>query len=179
MILSKYGFADLEKAAGSFYAGTKGTDPARIAAQIVSGISFLGAGVIFRNGNAVKGLTTASGIWATAAVGMAIGSGMYILGLAETILIVVIQIVFHRYSIGNDAYSAGDIRIVAADTEEFRTNFTAMLESKRIQLVSMRMERQNDGEVVYNIAIRTRKTLKSADVIELFRDNPGIHSISM
>ena len=77
MIVSKYGFADLTDAAGAAYNGTRGADAARIAAQVVSGISFLGAGVIFKHGSAVRGLTTAAGLWATAAIGLAIGAGMY------------------------------------------------------------------------------------------------------
>ena len=179
MILSKYGFADLEKVSGSFYAGTRGADPSRIASQIVSGISFLGVGVIFRNGNSVKGLTTAAGIWATAAVGMSIGSGMYLLGLVETLLIVIIQLVFHRFNIGNDAYSESEVRIVAEDTEDFQATFNQMLADKRIQVLSMRIERRSEGEVVYNFSIRTRKDFKANDAMKLFYESPSIHSISM
>ena len=179
MILSKYGFADLEKVSGSFYAGTRGADPSRIASQIVSGISFLGVGVIFRNGNSVKGLTTAAGIWATAAVGMSIGSGMYLLGLVETLLIVIIQLVFHRFNIGNDAYSESEVRIVAEDTEDFQATFNQMLADKRIQVLSMRIERRSEGEVIYNFSIRTRKDFKATDAMKLFYESPSIHSISM
>lgn len=178
MILSKYSFTDMYTA-DALYPGIRGADASRIAAQVVSGISFLGAGVIFRNGNAVKGLTTAAGIWATAAVGMAIGSGMYLLGLAETVLIVLIQLIFHRFNIGNDAYSESEVRIVAADTENFREVFTAMLESKRIQVLSLRIERRGNCEVVYNFSVRTRKDFKVMDAMELFDKNPAIHSISM
>ena len=84
MVISKYGFTDMTDALGHTFAGTRGADPARVAAQVVSGISFLGAGVIFKNGNTVKGLTTAAGIWATAAVGLACGSGMYYICLLYT-----------------------------------------------------------------------------------------------
>ena len=72
MIVSKYGFADLTDADGLVFNGTRGADPARVAAKVVSGISFLGAGVIFKNGSTVKGLTTAAGIWATAGIGLAL-----------------------------------------------------------------------------------------------------------
>jgi len=178
MILSKYSFTDLFST-GELYPGIRSADAARIAAQVVSGISFLGAGVIFRNGNAVKGLTTAAGIWATAAVGMSLGSGMYVLGLVETILIVVIQLVFHRFSIGNDAYSESEIRIVAADSEGFRNSLAQLLEEKRIQVLSMRIERRGDGEVVYSIAVRTRQDFKAGNALEIFFNNPDIHSISM
>lgn len=179
MILSKYGFADLEKISGSFYAGTRGADPSRIASQIVSGISFLGVGVIFRNGNSVKGLTTAAGIWATAAVGMAIGSGMYLLGLVETILVVGIQILFHRFNIGHDAYSESEIRIVAEYTDDFQQTLTKLLADKRIQVLSMRIERKDADEILYNISIRTRKDFKATDAMRVFHQIPSIHSISM
>ena len=102
MIVSKYGFADLTDAAGIVFNGTRGADPARIAAQVVSGISFLGAGVIFKNGNTIKGLTTAAGIWATAGIGLAIGSGMLVVGIFSTVVIAVLQIIMHRFTVGGD-----------------------------------------------------------------------------
>jgi len=73
-------------------------DPSRIAAQIVSGIGFLGAGTIFIHKNVVTGLTTAAGIWAIAGVGMAIGCGMYFVGISCTLVIVVAQFILHKSS---------------------------------------------------------------------------------
>lgn len=70
MIVSKYAFADLS-VGDAFFFGDRGADPARIAAQVVSGISFIGLAVIYRNGSTLKGLTTAAGIWATAGIGLA------------------------------------------------------------------------------------------------------------
>ena len=61
-------------------------DPSRVAAQIVSGIGFIGAGAIMVNRRAIHGLTTAAGIWVAAGIGMAIASGMYVVGVAATIL---------------------------------------------------------------------------------------------
>lgn len=179
MIISKYGFSDMESAAGVLYPGTRGADTARIAAQIVSGISFLGAGVIFRNGSSVKGLTTAAGIWATAAAGMAFGCGMYALGLLVAAMVVAIQLIFHRFSIGNDAYSDNDLRIIAKDSEEFITSFLEMLKSKQIQVLSIKIERQYDGTAIYNVAMRTRKDFSAADAIQVFSENPDIKSISL
>jgi putative Mg2+ transporter-C (MgtC) family protein len=63
-----------------------GRDPARIAAQIVSGIGFLGAGAVFRDGNRVRGMTTAATIWLVAAIGMAAGAGSYFLAVIATIV---------------------------------------------------------------------------------------------
>jgi putative Mg2+ transporter-C (MgtC) family protein len=90
MIISIYGFANL---AGKN--GIGNLDPSRIAAQIVSGIGFLGAGMIFVKRQSINGLTTAAGIWATAGIGMAIGAGMYVVGIVTTLLILVAQIILH------------------------------------------------------------------------------------
>jgi putative Mg2+ transporter-C (MgtC) family protein len=68
--------------------GSVPTDPARIAAQIVSGIGFLGAGAILKYGSSVRGLTTAASLWATAGVGMAAGAGAWLVALVTTALIV-------------------------------------------------------------------------------------------
>src|SRR5579862_7584359 len=69
----------------SFY--FEGADPSRIAAQVVTGIGFLGGGIIFRQGDYVTGLTTAATLWATAAVGLAVSFGLYFIGLLIAILI--------------------------------------------------------------------------------------------
>lgn len=80
MIISKYGFYDV-----------KSYDAARVAAQIVSGVGFLGAGVIFVKNYGVTGLTTAAGMWTTSIVGMAFGSGMYFVGIVAAAFIVIFQ----------------------------------------------------------------------------------------
>jgi len=90
MLISKYGFLDMLE--------TGGYDGSRIAAQIVSGIGFLGAGMIFVHKNTITGLTTAAGVWATAGIGMAWGAGMYILGFSATIIILIIQFLLHKNS---------------------------------------------------------------------------------
>jgi putative Mg2+ transporter-C (MgtC) family protein len=72
----------------SAYGFGRGTDPSRIAAQIVTGIGFLGGGAIVRHGLTVKGVTTAASIWATASVGVAIGAGSYVLGVGGAVLVV-------------------------------------------------------------------------------------------
>lgn len=80
MLISMYGFQGLG-------ADKSGGEPARLAAQVVSGIGFLGAGTILRTGNSIRGLTTAASIWVCGGVGLAIGSGYYLGGLATTIIV--------------------------------------------------------------------------------------------
>ena len=80
MIVSQHGFDDMLGKEGV------GLDPSRIAAQIVTGIGFIGAGTIILNRQIVRGLTTAAGIWATAGIGMCAGAGMYALAISATVL---------------------------------------------------------------------------------------------
>ena len=93
MIVSKYGFADLAESRTAGMYGTKDTDPARIAAQVVTGISFLGAGIIFHHGKSISGLTTAAGVWATAGIGLAVGAGLYLVGIFTTIVVAMLQVI--------------------------------------------------------------------------------------
>lgn len=71
-------------------------DPTRIAAQIVSGIGFLGGGAILRHGGSVRGLTTAASLWAVAAIGMAAGAGLFIVAVGGTLLVIVTLELFQR-----------------------------------------------------------------------------------
>lgn len=89
MLISKYGFFDVLANGDNVR-----VDVSRVAAGIVTGVSFLGAGTIFVRKESINGLTTAAGIWAVAAVGMAIGCGMYTVGITLTILITLIQELF-------------------------------------------------------------------------------------
>ncbi len=79
------------------YYQTVNADPGRIAAQVISGIGFLGAGTIMREGASVRGLTTAAGLWVVACIGLAVGAGLYIPAVATTILILFVLIYFIRF----------------------------------------------------------------------------------
>ena len=94
MVISKYAFFDVIQS-GAYGNIEVRLDPSRVASTIASGIGFLGAGMIYVHRHTVTGLTTAAGIWATSGVGMAIGSGMYTLGIGATALIVAAQYLLH------------------------------------------------------------------------------------
>lgn len=83
MVVSAYGFSDIPMSEAHRW------DVSRIAAQVVSGIGFIGAGTIIfhKSENAVRGLTTAAGVWVTAAIGLACGGGMYIIAIASTLMV--------------------------------------------------------------------------------------------
>ena len=88
LLISKYGFTDV------LASGRIVLDPSRVAAQIVSGIGFIGAGLIFVQENRVQGLTTAATVWLVTAVGMACGAGLPLLALAVTIAYFIVALVF-------------------------------------------------------------------------------------
>ena len=69
---------------------TENGDPGRIAAQVISGIGFLGAGAIIQMKGSVRGLTTAAGMWMTASIGLAVGAGMYVVAVIASLLIILV-----------------------------------------------------------------------------------------
>jgi len=79
------------------YYQTVNADPGRIAAQVVSGIGFLGAGTILREGATIRGLTTAAGLWVVACIGLAVGAGMYIPAIVTTVLVLFVLIYFIKF----------------------------------------------------------------------------------
>lgn len=170
MIISKYGFADLTAADGAVYNGTRGADPARVAAQAVSGISFLGAGVIFKNGNTVKGLTTAAGIWATAAIGLAVGAGMYWVGLFVTLLIAVFQISMHRFTVGADSFCTSRVQFTVSNGEEFAAELQTQLDKWRARVVSSELSRDGDGNLCYDLTLKTAQCIELDDIMQFMTE---------
>lgn len=90
VVISKYGFMDILNIEGL------SVDASRVASSVVSGVGFLGAGLILVGKREIIGVTTAAGIWATVGVGMALGAGMYFLGIASTAIILVSQFLLHK-----------------------------------------------------------------------------------
>lgn len=121
-------------------------DPGRIAAQVVSGIGFLGGGAILRLGATVRGLTTAASLWATAAVGLAIGAGMYIPALAGTGLILFALRVLDRFErryIPKRVLKNLQIFVQNGDVKS--EDFERVLEEMRIRVRSTSVERSHDS----------------------------------
>lgn len=173
MILSKYAFVDLVGVNG-----LRGADPARIAAQVVSGISFLGAGVIFKNGNSIRGLTTAAGMWGTAAVGMAIGAGMYWVGLIEAAVLVGIQIVLHRFPVGADALTTQEIVVEMTDSDELLGRFDALVKSHRGQITESSLTRQ-DGILCMEVTAKLDPPITHEEALAFMKANDGVRRVSV
>lgn len=173
MIVSKYAFLDCVT-----LDGLRGADPARIAAQVVSGISFLGAGVIFKNGSSIRGLTTAAGMWGTAAVGMAIGAGMYWLGLMEAVVLVVIQLVLHRFRVGGDAEITQEVTVHMTDSDGLMQAFDCLVREHRGKITDSTLTRE-DSMLCLEVSIRLPDPITHEEALRFLRENPGVRKISV
>jgi putative Mg2+ transporter-C (MgtC) family protein len=142
--------------------GSLPTDPSRIAAQIVSGIGFLGAGAILKYGTSVRGLTTAASLWATAAVGMAAGAGAWVVAIATTVLIVLslgpLNWVMARFRIRQaDLFL---LRVMAGRLEALG-DISRTLTANRVEIAGVHSQRLGKGR--YEIELHLRRP---ADVRE-------------
>ena len=173
MILSKYAFVD-----PADVLGTRGADGARIAAQVVSGISFLGAGVIFKNGNSIRGLTTAAGIWATSAIGMAIGAGMYWVGLITTVIMMVAQVVLHRFPVAGDAAVTQELAVSMADTPELHQALTRLLHSHGGNVTDSALSRDN-VHIAMELTVRLAEPITYEEALRFMQEHPGVERLSV
>ncbi len=176
MIVSKYGFVDLT-VSGADFPGSRGADPARIAAQVISGISFLGAGVIFKREGLVRGLTTAAGIWITAAIGLAVGSGMLLIGLFTATVVCVLQILMHKFIFGPDAYATNQLHFTVKNGFDFNQALTRQLEEwDGTVLESAFARNQEDGTTDYDLTVRRRKEIDYSEMKEFISQHEEIIS---
>lgn len=179
MIISKYGFVDLTAADGTMFSGTRGADPARIAAQVVSGISFLGAGVIFVRGGSIKGLTTAAGIWATAGIGLAVGSGLYVIGVASTLLLIFIQVLLHKFMPFSENMETNVIQLKLQNESQAINHITEQLSEHGILVNGIRMQKNVDGTITVHLTIRIAKTASLESMLELINNTPEIQEFTL
>ena len=173
MIVSKYGFFDV------VIHDSVQVDASRIASTITTGISFLGAGVIFVRNASIKGLTTAAGIWATAGVGIAIGSGMYLIGILAAALMIIIQIILHKYLRHIDNNIASEIKVTLAGGNSSIDAFVDILEKNNLKVQSYSFNRYND-RVTFTLLVRTEADDMNFDkTIDYIRQDESVLSLSI
>jgi putative Mg2+ transporter-C (MgtC) family protein len=154
VIVSKYGFSDV---AGANVA----VDPSRVAAQIVSGIGFIGGGLIFVRGDAVRGLTTAAIVWMTTAIGMACGAGLVFVALVATGGHFLVVLVYPRLAtrLPRSRYAGFELRIVYEDGHGILRDILA--ESTRrgfaiVEFATRQLERDVRGAAAVAVMLELR-----------------------
>lgn len=155
MIVSQHGFG------GILDTPNVNLDPSRIASQVVTGIGFIGAGTIILHKQTVRGLTTAAGIWATSAIGLAVGAGMYELGISATILTLIgLEVLgFLFKSVG---MKSSVVEFSTTDKETLN-RLSKTFHSKDFLIVSYQMnERQTGDTTAYHVTM-VIKSKKSND----------------
>lgn len=149
------------------YLGLKNGDPGRIAAQVVTGIGFLGAGAIIQMKGSVRGLTTAAGIWIVAAIGMAVGVGMYAVSFVSTGLILVVLLpleqIEHRIHAGVETRIIRiKVNAVVSDIDGYRQ----VLDKFRVHLTNVYVEYEfKEPTTRLNLVVLVKE---STDYIQLF-----------
>ena len=156
--------------------GFSGGDPARVAAQVVPGIGFIGAGMIFYHKETIRGLTTAAGIWATAAIGMAVGVGWYTLSVVAALSIILIQCVMHMNFRIFHSHHYVKVNIIFTDaTGEVAETIKNLFSVDRFSKISA----QKDGDsVIYTAVISTDKILSVSEIHKVLTENKSIRSIT-
>ena len=145
MIVSKYGFEDMIMRSVELGGDIIKFDPTRIASTIVTGIGFLGAGTIFVRRNVINGLTTAAGLWSTAAVGMAIGAGQYVIGVSATVILALFQWILHTSYLFNRS-STTVMNFKLSPCEKPIDKLTELLEGKGIKVKSVNFEKLSSND---------------------------------
>ena len=151
-----------------------GTDPSRLAAQIVTGIGFLGGGAIVRHGLTVKGLTTAASIWATASVGVAVGAGSYVLGIGGAALVVGtlfglrrVSNVLQRWGVSREEF------VLTTDPRFDLQRLVELVERERVDLRGLEHHEDEDGDRVV-LLVKLRPRYRPEQLLHALRRLEGV-----
>ena len=165
MIVSQHGFGEI------LDTPNVNLDPSRIASQVVTGIGFIGAGTIILHKQIVRGLTTAAGIWATSGIGLAIGAGMYTLGISATILTLigleVLSFLFKSVGMKSSAVE------FSTESKETLNQLVKKFNSKDFLIVSFQMDERKVSDVIsyhVNMVIKSKKNNNEGTLLAQLQD---------
>ncbi len=174
MVLSKFAFTDMIVGLDS-----GGADATMIACQVVNGINFLGAGIIFKGKNSpISGLTTATGIWATAAVGLACGSGLYPIAIFSAIFLVLLQMLLHHFNVGGNAYNYSEVSITLEKTPRIMEALRERQRAYGIEILDLCYKRAGENRYTLDASIRMKGAIPFEDALLFAKSFEEIKSIS-
>ena len=167
-------------------AGDVSTDKFRIASQIVSGMGFLGAGIILRNGNKIKGLNTAATLWTVAAIGVLCAYGFILEAIAGTFLVLFSNVFLRDISskiiekINNNSKEKCIIDVTCDDEIEvvIRTLITENVEKNSIQMESLNRNRGSDKSVKLRFEFITSRPELIMDLVNRLSEEVGVHKVN-
>jgi putative Mg2+ transporter-C (MgtC) family protein len=161
------------------YYGKVPLDPARIAAGVVTGIGFLGAGAIVHFKSSIRGLTTAASLWVVAGIGLAVGSGLYFASILTTILTMIALLLFGRMEhamIRKDWY-----RTIIIESRESVDQFKAIreiLEESRTDITDFEVDRSRDGQnMVLKLGVKLYETRYADQLLKDIGSLDGVKNV--
>ncbi|MGI6468785.1 MAG: MgtC/SapB family protein [Syntrophomonadaceae bacterium] len=160
------------------YYHTVNADPGRIAAQVVSGIGFLGAGTIMREGTTVQGLTTAAGLWVVACIGLAVGAGLYLPAVATTLLILFVLIYFVRFEqrfTGRREYKG--LVLVVEDRPGQVGVIGSLLGEMNVLIKNIQLNRLEGNDLEIELLLQTPPNTSIEQVMERLEELKDIRSL--
>lgn len=173
MVISKYGFSDIVNLAGYK------VDPTRVAAQIVTGIGFLGAGMIFVRKQTVNGLTTAAGVWATAGIGMAIGSGLYFIGMVSAVLIIFLQIVLHKNADFFHIPLSESIEMKVVNRPDVLKDLRDVFRDRNIEIINIKVENIDERTIGIDLLAKFPHNYHVDEIMLMFNNLDYIISVEL
>ena len=166
MVVSKYGFFD-----------TVQGDGARLAAQVVSGVGFLGAGMIFVRHNLVSGLTTAAGVWTTAGIGLTIGAGMYFVGVFSTLMMVIMQSLSHKIPYFSSVASAGLIRMTIQKRPGAVEEMERLLISYNVEIQGIQIQKTEKEKIKLEFDVLYPKKMNKPALFGMLAERDEVLSL--
>jgi putative Mg2+ transporter-C (MgtC) family protein len=163
------------------YLGLKNGDPGRIAAQVVSGVGFLGAGAIIQMKGSVRGLTTAAGIWMTACIGLAVGAGMYLISIIATLLIIFILVNIERIEQRhNFLWESKIIRVKTHGITESLQSLRDILESNDVHISDEFMKYDYEHQqTIINFLVRSKSDVNIPSMFKQIKETSEAISITI
>lgn len=172
MIISKYGFQD------QIGWLNMSLDPSRIAAQVVTGVGFLGAGIIFMQKQTIVGLTTAAGVWATAAIGLAIGSGLYFVGIAATAITILGQILLHGKIKFLSSPRTESLALQIVDEPDAIKFLQEIFEDNEITIINLKSKRDEKSLLIdLKIVIRIYESFNIIKFLNILQSKDFVKSL--
>ena len=154
-------------------------DPTRIAAQIVSGIGFLGAGAILKDGIVIRGLTTAASLWATSAVGLAAGAGEYIIAVVAGVVILVSLWPINALAERLHGGSKPEVNLrLQLDRIDLVGAVSDVLQEQKVEIVGITTQRLARGSYQADLSLRGRRTSAITEALEALGGVAGVDVIS-
>ena len=172
MIISKYGFQD------QIGWPNMSLDPSRIAAQVVAGVGFLGAGVIFMQKQTIVGLTTAAGVWVTAAIGLSIGSGLYFVGIAATVITILGQILLHGKIRFLSSPRTETLMLQIVDNADAIKLLQDIFEDNEIIILNLKSKRDEKSSLInVEVIIRVYESFNMTKFLNILQSKDFIKSL--